>query len=374
MKFLLSFEPERATAGSQIAKEHPEWLLTAVDAGWTYGGVEGGKFNLGDPKARAWMTDLLSQRITEYGVDIYRQDNNAPAVKFWRANDPVDRQGITEIRHVEGLYAMWDALHRRHPRLLIDNANWRGTGPDLEVTCRSSGSFSRSECGACGQNSLANQVATAGLSLYVPIHGNGLWALTPYFLRSVCTTGGDGGLTWQKPIAGQAHGLAGQEPVAREANEWLSWQEPIARQAIAEIRLLRPLCLGDYYPLTAIDTSEKSWCLAVRSARLGRGSCGFLSPAQVPEFRPPSCLAGVRCLGQIRSGLPRNVRYPPDKENDRPGSSKLRVDFGRPGRKPAGPLPAGKRLKAMAGRGGGPWLLLVLASLGDCQCPGSLKC
>lgn len=48
-------------------------------------------------------------------------DFNLVALGFWRRNDEPDSQGITEIRHIERLYAMWDDLRARHPGLVIDN-------------------------------------------------------------------------------------------------------------------------------------------------------------------------------------------------------------------------------------------------------------
>ncbi len=232
MQFILWFEPERVAAGTKIAREHPEWLLSKREPGWE-DSPGNDLLYLGNPEARAWMTDLLSKRVAEYGVDILRQDRNFHLVGFWRANDAEDRQGITEIRHVEGLYAFWDELRKRHPRLVIDNASWRCTGPDLEAMSRTSGSFTRSENAGCGSDPIANQVATYGLSLYVPLHGNRLYKMDPYWLRSVCTTG---------------------------TNAALLWNEPAGRQAIAEIKLMRPICLGDFYPLTPVDTNEESWC------------------------------------------------------------------------------------------------------------------
>ena len=80
---------------------------------------------------------------------------------------------------------------------------------------------------------MANQLATVGLSLYLPLHGNGLYDLSPYYLRSVCTTG---------------------------TNAGHRWREPIAAKAIAEIKLLLPLCLGDFYPLTPADLKDENWC------------------------------------------------------------------------------------------------------------------
>ena len=66
MKFLLWFEPERATAGSQIAKEHPEWLLTARDAGWNYSFIEGGKFQSG--RSEGAGVDDRSALATVHGI------------------------------------------------------------------------------------------------------------------------------------------------------------------------------------------------------------------------------------------------------------------------------------------------------------------
>jgi len=59
LKFLLWFEPERVAPGTQIAREHPEFV---------FGGDKGGLFKLSDPAARRWLTDLLSRRITEFGL------------------------------------------------------------------------------------------------------------------------------------------------------------------------------------------------------------------------------------------------------------------------------------------------------------------
>ena len=67
-------------------------------------------FNLGIPKARRWMTERISAFIAEYGVTIYRQDFNLRPSPFWRKADAPDRKGISEIRHIEGLYAFWDEL------------------------------------------------------------------------------------------------------------------------------------------------------------------------------------------------------------------------------------------------------------------------
>ena len=106
LKFIVWFEPERVAAGSQIARERPEFV---------FGGGQGGLFKLSDAAARRWLTDLLVRRIGEFGMDWYRNDFNIDPLPFWRRNDPTDRQGMTEIRYVEGHYAMWDEMIARRP-------------------------------------------------------------------------------------------------------------------------------------------------------------------------------------------------------------------------------------------------------------------
>jgi alpha-galactosidase len=71
MKFLLWFDPEGVAPGSIIATEHPQWVLHRPNEDpW------GGIFRFGDAEALKWMTNLLSDRIRDWGVDIYRNDRN----------------------------------------------------------------------------------------------------------------------------------------------------------------------------------------------------------------------------------------------------------------------------------------------------------
>ena len=159
LKFILWFEPKRVAANSQIAREHPEFV---------FGGAKGGLFKLSDPAARKWLTELLSRRITEFGLDIYRNDFNIDPLGFWRSADTPDRQGMTEIRYVEGQYALWDALIAEHPGLWIDNCASGGRRIDLE-TCMRSVPLWRSDTGCSPGHQDWNQTQTQGLSLYVPL-------------------------------------------------------------------------------------------------------------------------------------------------------------------------------------------------------------
>jgi alpha-galactosidase len=234
LKFLLWFEPGRVAPGTLIAKQHPDWLLHYKDEGKT-----GGRFYYGNPVARQWMTNFLSQRIDEWGIDIYRQDNNIFPLLFWRAADSPDRRGITENHDIEGMYAIWDELLKRHPALEIDNANWQITGPDLETLKRTIGSLTRSEMSGSGiPDPMSDQLQTAGLSPWIPLNANLLHGLTPYSFQSTASTGVGLGLDLRSKY------------IPRDQ----------LKKAIEQLKQLRPFFLGDYYPLTAMVFDESKWC------------------------------------------------------------------------------------------------------------------
>jgi alpha-galactosidase len=232
MQFVLWFEPERVTPNSRIAKEHPEWVFHA--------GPGDGLLNLGDPAARQWLTDYLSKCFRDWGVDIFRNDFNIDPLRFWKAADAADRQGMAEIRYIEGFYQFWDDLVRRQPALTIDNCASGGRRIDLETVSRSYPLWrSDTPCAGVGANawSTTDQIQTAGLSLYVPQHTEGVWSFSPYVFRSAATMGAS--------ISMDVRGKEGSPE--------------LARQAIGEVKELRPLYFGDYYPLLEINASEQAW-------------------------------------------------------------------------------------------------------------------
>ena len=227
LKFVVWFEPERVASGSQIAREHPEFV---------FGGAKGGLFKLSDPAARRWLTDLLSKRIGEFGIDVYRNDFNIDPLGFWHRNDPPDRQGMTEIRYVEGHYQMWDELLSKHPGLLIDNCSSGGRRIDLE-TCMRSVPLWRSDTSCSPGHPDWNQAQSCGLSLYLPFHTACGWTPEPYDFRSSATAGA---------ICQFAY-LDDGFPVA------------LAQATIAEARENRKFWYGDFYPLTSCTTTPDHW-------------------------------------------------------------------------------------------------------------------
>ncbi len=252
MKVLLWFSPYAGEAGSPIVKEHPEWLVSKI--GWGAQGVGLNpkpltlfSFDLGIPEARQFLVDYISKLIAEHGVDYFRDDGGLPLPEAER--DAPDRQGLGEIRCVEGFYAFWDELLRRHPGMLIDNCGGGGTRIDLETIGRSL-VLHRTDYNCHPEaDPIGFQVGTHGLSHWVPLVGG----CTPprpgntYNLRS----GWCGGLPFSLFPAG-GFGKASTAPIAEYPVDW-------HRKMLAEYRRVRPYFKGDFYPLTNCTVSPKDW-------------------------------------------------------------------------------------------------------------------
>jgi len=222
LKFIVWFEPERVAPGSRIAREHPEFV---------FGGEKGGLFKLNDPAARKWLTELLSRRITEFGMDWYRNDFNIDPLPYWRANDAPDRQGMTEIRYVEGHYAMWDELRASHSGLHIDNCASGGRRIDLE-TCMRSVPLWRSDTACRPGNSDWDQAQVLGMSLYLPLHQTCGWSPEPYVFRSA----------------------AGAGAITQFAFLDKDFDMAAAKATMAEAKASQKYWYGDFYPLTRCTT------------------------------------------------------------------------------------------------------------------------
>jgi len=250
LRFVLWFEPERVAPGTQIATEHPEFV---------FGGQNGGLFRLDLPEAQQWLLELLSGRISEYGINVYRNDFNIDPLGYWRNDEPVDRQGMREIRYVTGLYDLWDTLRREHPRLLIDNCASGGRRIDFE-TLRRALVLTRSDY---LWDPIGQQCHTYGLAQWVPITGIGAAGIDPYECRS--------GLGSHFALAAD---FSSQEPAV--------WSR--VTRALEEQRSLRPMYLGDFYPLGTYSTAKSDW-MAWQFHRADLGS------GLVQAFRRQDCAA-----------------------------------------------------------------------------------
>jgi alpha-galactosidase len=224
VNIIVWFEPERVAGGTWLTEQHPEWV---------HGGQKGGLFDLGNPEARQWLTDHVDRLITEQGIDLYRQDFNIDPLPFWRGADAEDRQGITEIRHVEGYFAYWDELRRRHPKMLIDSCASGGRRNDLE-TLRRAVPLLRSDY---IMEPVGNQCHTYALAYWFPFYGTGSSKTDTYQVRSTLCP----------------HYTACWDQ--RDAN--IDWAN--LRRITDQWKAFAPYYYGDYYPLTGYSLDNDQW-------------------------------------------------------------------------------------------------------------------
>jgi len=193
MKFLFWMEPERGRPNSEWVRAHPDLFLSRDDSSRAPEWRGNMLLNLGDPRAVDLAFEKISSLITEFNADIYRQDFNMTPLEAWYAADVPDRVGITEIRHIEGLYALWDRILAAHPGIVIDNCASGGRRIDLE-TLRRAVVLWRSDTGdvggkATGKMDIANQLQCWGLGHWLADHFGPIRTFDAHSIRSALSTG-----------------------------------------------------------------------------------------------------------------------------------------------------------------------------------------
>jgi alpha-galactosidase len=241
MKFLLWFEPERAIQGMSLTLDHPDWFLGEKKEGANL------LLNLGNPEARKGITDLIADIIQKEGIDCYRQDFNFSPLPYWQSNDTPDRIGMTEIRHVEGLYAFWDELRQRFPNLLIDNCASGGRRLDFEMMRRSIPLWASDMMCFPGYITERYQQQVSGLSMWIPQFSFGTdckHAGGTYHFRSTMAGG-----TVLQLFGGTTDPIDPEYPY-----QWL-------RDRLEENHRAKPYFSGDYYPLMKQSGSFEDWSI-----------------------------------------------------------------------------------------------------------------
>ncbi len=170
---LLWFEPERSVRDSKLATEHPEYFLKPTSTNVTGTLV----YDLSNPEAVAYLTDLIAGQLTALSVDWYRQDCNFAPAETWVHNDSLageDMVGYTEIKYITGLYAFLDGLVEKVPGLMIDNCPAGGRRLDIEMMSRSVPLW-RTDYTSNTAATIADGVRNInyGLSWWIPLHCGG---------------------------------------------------------------------------------------------------------------------------------------------------------------------------------------------------------
>ncbi|MFD6698235.1 MULTISPECIES: alpha-galactosidase [unclassified Microbacterium] len=130
MQFGLWFEPEMVNPDSDLAREHPEWILAPQEgAGSTSRHQQ--VLDLADPDAYALVIERISALVGRHRIDYLKWDHNRDLL------EPVGRRdgGDRPLVHAQtlALYRMLDELRERHPGLEIETCSGGGGRVDLGI-------------------------------------------------------------------------------------------------------------------------------------------------------------------------------------------------------------------------------------------------
>ncbi len=230
---ILWFELERVVPSARVYQAHPEYFY-AGNTG------RGAFLNLGDPKAWEWGFKTVDSVLKREHANYFRLDFNFPPLHFWRKHDArngeQNRVGISEMKHVEGFYRLYEAVLASNPSCRrIDNCSQGGCRNDVESLSYSAPLWRTDTSGPLDEQ----QMQTQGISLWVPLYGGGRPRTADvYELRSRLM-----------PYLNVGTGLA-------PAN--VNWDNLKANYLLWE--KIRRYYVKDFYPLTRSDNGSDLWC------------------------------------------------------------------------------------------------------------------
>jgi len=273
--FGLWAEVESVGAASKLRQQHPDWILTRNGEP-----VAGGRqLDLSNPAVEAWVEAEIARMIQKYDLDMYRLDyNNTVEQGGNRLRDGFLEN--TQWRHVEALYRIFDHIHQRFPRVILQNCAGGGGRLDYGILHR----FHNTE--------LSDWLrAPRGLKIL-----NGMtWLLPPEILLRTFGTE-SGGLEGDGDIDLQLRATLLARPIFRGISPTLEELNPLLAQKIrdgaAEFKqTIRPIMVSSrvYHHTPVVPMMEPSpWVVleyATPDAR--RAVAGLFRTAQSgdPVFR-----------------------------------------------------------------------------------------
>ncbi len=239
-KMLLWFELERVRVGTPIAREHPEYFFPIHREN-----EQNLLLNLGNEAAWEYCFNTLCEIIEALDVRCYRQDFNFYPLSVWRNADTEERQGISEIKHIMGLYRLWDALCEKFPHLIIDNCASGGKRIDTETLRRSIPLWRSDVYCPANYKPEAAQVHMMNYALWMPYSGTGSGrSYDIYSLRSAYA----GGMRL-------CHAFSAADDFGTEKEK-----TALLRKCGEEYLAVRKYFAGDVHILTKPVIDESAWC------------------------------------------------------------------------------------------------------------------
>ncbi|NYD68615.1 alpha-galactosidase [Agromyces atrinae] len=131
MEFGLWVEPEMVNPDSDLARAHPDWLLSARED-LPLSARQQQVLDLANPEASAYVLERLDALVTENRVAYLKWDHNRDLLE--PGDGPSGRARSRE--NVLALYDILDTLRLRHPHLEIESCASGGARVDLGILQR----------------------------------------------------------------------------------------------------------------------------------------------------------------------------------------------------------------------------------------------
>ncbi|MBE6632075.1 MAG: alpha-galactosidase [Ruminococcaceae bacterium] len=199
IKYCLWLEPERLIYGTPQSEELKNNVIYCIEGNYvSYDelkekGLNGGTglVNYGKKETVNYITDLIDSTISEYGLDIYRQDFNTVSKPYWQAYDryesnvySIPRVGVTQMKSCEGYMEAWKNISENNPGLVFDSCASGGRRNDLD-TIRFSFAHTKSDYWG---DVVSQQGQNFGALSWLPFTGTGFINLySDYDIRSRLT-------------------------------------------------------------------------------------------------------------------------------------------------------------------------------------------
>ena len=299
MRMLLWMEPERCVSEPPppVFREHRDWLLPKADK--DIRDKRQLTLNFGDPAALDWVIETVSEHVRRCKLDVFRQDFNLNTLPLWQANDAPDRQGVTEAKHIAGLWRFWDTLRARFPHLVVENCASGGRRLDFEAVSRGH-SYCRTDFAIYHRDPsqiVDVQNATLNTLAYLPFQGSESTPSVFFFddygvLSSFASGNVFTPSDWNAGIVKNAF--------SPEQTAWL-------KEVFSVGRRLMPFYEGDFYPLSdnrvavrlpgawiVKDSEETRWCAwQLHRADLNAGFAIFFRRVNAPNHVFAAELGGL---------------------------------------------------------------------------------
>jgi alpha-galactosidase len=211
-----------------------------------------GLVDFGNPAVVAWMKGMFDRMLSANHVDWIRWDFNMDPRMYWEVRDGPERRGLSQIRHVQGVYEVLDWLRQRFPNLFVDGCSSGGRRIDLGWLRRAHSYFSSDH--SRHTDIVRNHLS--GGSRFLPAN----WLETN--LTRPARDGGEAGPLYDEAdypdTAFHSH-FAGTFGISDDVAEWTPEHRARARRHLAVYKQLRQYLAGDFYPLFPLPSSLAAW-------------------------------------------------------------------------------------------------------------------